>query len=58
MEFHFHYKKNSNDELFKELEKSDFLEVSNLQNYIPLYETFFGLGDNTCNQVNLNQKFR
>ena len=46
MEFNFTYKKASNKELLNHLEQNDNLEISKLQNYIPLYEKFFNLNEN------------
>tara|TARA_Y100001970_G_scaffold237392_1_gene297860 strand:- start:966 stop:2732 length:1767 start_codon:yes stop_codon:yes gene_type:complete len=51
-----YYKKNKNDNLFKDLENSS-LELSNLQNYIPIYDKFFSFNDNNSNYVNLNHKY-
>jgi len=56
MSFSLYYKKNKNDSLFRELEKSN-LNVLNLQNYIPLYESFFSLNENNFNTINLNHKY-
>lgn len=51
-----YYKKNKNENLFKNLENSLF-KLSNLQNYIPIYENFFSLNESNYNNINLNQKF-
>ena len=37
----FTYKKNDNNNLFRNLENSDLTNVSKLQNYIPIYDKFF-----------------
>ncbi len=42
------YKKHNNKLLFDNLEKEELLNVSKIQNYIPLYKKFFDLNDNTC----------
>ena len=48
------YKKNDNANLFSTLVKKDLLNVSNPQNYIPLYSKFFTLNDKNFNNINLN----
>tara|TARA_R110001592_G_scaffold132102_1_gene346306 strand:- start:5024 stop:6703 length:1680 start_codon:yes stop_codon:yes gene_type:complete len=50
----FTYKKNDNNNLFRNLEKSDLTNVSKLQNYIPIYDKFFSLNDTNYNSINLN----
>ena len=57
MEFNFTYKKASNKELLNHLEQNDHLEISKLQNYIPLYEKFFHLNENNFNNINLNHTY-
>ena len=52
--FDLHYKKNRNDGLFKSLEK---VGITKIQNYVPLYGTFFSLSDNNYNTINLNQHY-
>jgi len=49
----FTYKKHDNEKLFASLEKTD-LGLKNLQNYIPLYNTFFALNETNWNSINLN----
>jgi len=56
MSFSLYYKKNKNDNLFRELENSN-LQLNSLQNYIPLYESFFSLNESNYNNINLNHKF-
>ena len=48
------YKKNDNKILFSSLEKEDLLNVSKIQNFVPLYKNFFELNDNNYNNINLN----
>ena len=46
------YKKNSNENLFKELEK--IVEIKNNQNFIPIYNIFFNLNSSNYNSINLD----
>ena len=56
MSFSLYYKKNKNEQLFRELENSN-LDLKSLQNYIPLYENFFSLNESNFNNINLNHKY-
>ena len=56
MSFSLYYKKNKNEHLFRELENSN-LELKSLQNYIPLYQSFFSLNESNFNSINLNHKY-
>ena len=56
MDFTIHYEKRKNAELFKAMQKKAFLNLSNTQNYIPIYNKFFSLNDNNYNSVNLNHE--
>ena len=53
----FSYKKNNNLILFESLEKSDLLNISDPQNYIPIYKRFFNLSKSNNDLINLNNKF-
>jgi len=46
------YIKRRNTELFKTLDKN--VNISNLQNYIPLYDKLFSLNETNYNSINLN----
>ena len=50
------YRKNSNNELFSNLEK--VLEIIELQNYIPLFNKFFNISQTNYNSINLNTYYR
>ena len=52
--FDLFYRKNNNKSLFSYLEKNGF---SNIQNYIPLYSSFFNLDQNNYNSINLNNRW-
>ena len=54
MNFSLYYRKIKNEELFKSLEKSSF-QLTNLQNYVPLYSRFFVLNSTNWNNINLLQ---
>ena len=51
------YRKNDNKPLFASFEKKELMNVSKLQNYIPLYTTFFSINSTNYNTINLNQQF-
>jgi len=53
MEFELNYIKDNIPESL-----SDFLNVSNMQNYNPLYNLFFKLNENNYNQIQLNEKLK
>ena len=50
-----HYMKTDNSLLFKNLEQSG-MGLSNLQNYIPIYDKFFSLNRKKFNSFNLNNE--
>ena len=52
-----HYKKQDNSTLFHAFSTIENLEVNNVQNYIPIYETFFSLSKNNANTINLNHAY-
>ena len=51
------YHKRKNTDLFKSLEKHEQINLSNIQNYIPLYKKFFSLNESNYNSINLNHKW-
>ena len=53
----FSYNKRDNSKLFSSLEKKDSANISQLQNYIPLYHKFFTLNQSNYNSINLDQSF-
>jgi len=54
--FELYYQKPRNDNLLKNLEETR-MGLSDCQNFIPLYSTFFSLNDTNYNSINLNQTF-
>jgi hypothetical protein len=53
--FSIYYKKNDNKSLFKEFRD---INITKIQNYIPLYNNFFNLNDKNYKNINLNQNYR
>ena len=54
--FELYYQKPRNENLLKNLEETR-MGLSQCQNFIPLYSTFFSLNDTNYNSINLNQTF-
>ena len=52
------YKKNNNMDLFNELCDTNLLDIENLQNYIPIYGSYFNLNENNYNSINLNNNYK
>jgi hypothetical protein len=57
MAIEINYQKRKNTELFKSMEEREGIKLSNLQNYIPVYNKFFSLNDTNYNSINLNNKW-
>ena len=57
MDFNIHYEKRKNSELFKSIQKKAVLNLSSVQNYIPIYNKFFSLNEKNYNSVNLNNEY-
>ena len=53
----FSYKKHDNRKLFSNLEDQNLLQISQSQNYIPLYEKFFTINSTNYNNINLNNRY-
>jgi hypothetical protein len=51
------YQKRKNAELFQSLESTNYLDLSDTQNYIPIYNRFFSLNETNFNSINLNNKW-
>lgn len=56
MEFSVHYEKRKNNDLFKTMQKKNGLNLSNIQNYNPIYKKFFLLNETNYNSINFNNK--
>ena len=50
------YRKVNNSELFNNFKDENLLNMSECQNYIPLYNNFFSLNENNYNSISLNNK--
>jgi hypothetical protein len=48
------YQKRKNTQLFVNMQNHKGIQLSNLQNYIPIYNHFFSLNNNNFNSINLN----
>ena len=49
------YSKNNNGQLFEQFKKEEYLNMKEVQNYIPIYDLYFSLNENNYNSINLNQ---
>jgi hypothetical protein len=52
------YRKNNNKQLFEIISDDKFLDITNIQNYFPLYNNYFDLNVNNYNAINLNNNYR
>ena len=52
------YRKNNNKQLFETIGNTNFLDISNVQNYFPLYNNYFELNSNNYNAINLNNSYK
>lgn len=51
------YEKRKNGELFKSFQDEDLTNISNIQNYVPIYNKFFALNETNYNSINLNHEW-
>lgn len=54
MAININYHKRKNTNLFQKMQQHQGIKVSNIQNYIPIYNTLFSLNENNFNSINLN----
>jgi hypothetical protein len=52
------YRKNNNKQLFETISNTETLNMTNIQNYYPLYNQFFDLNSNNYNTINLNNSYK
>jgi len=48
------YQKRKNSNLFAKFQTNKFINLTNTQNYIPIYDRFFSLNNTNFNSINLN----
>ena len=51
------YQKRKNINLFNKLQTNKIINISSVQNYIPIYDKFFSLNNTNWNSINLNHKW-
>jgi len=51
------YQKRKNNHLFKQLQTNKHINVTNIQNYIPIYDRFFSLNSTNWNSIILNHQW-
>ena len=52
-----HYEKRKNGELFKSFRNEQLTNLSEVQNYVPIYNKFFDLNETNYNSINLNHEW-
>ena len=52
-----HYEKRKNNKLFENIQSNSKIQISKLQNFIPIYSKFFSLNETNYNSINLNQSW-
>jgi hypothetical protein len=53
-----YYQKRKNKELFDKIHANKQLDITDLQNYIPIYDTFFSLNASNFNAIQLNNTYQ
>lgn len=51
------YEKRKNGELFKSFQDENLTNISEIQNYVPIYNKFFALNETNYNSINLNHEW-
>ena len=51
------YQKRKNNSLFEKFNTIGSINLSNIQNYIPIYDRFFSLNNTNWNSINLNHRY-
>ncbi len=52
------YRKNNNKQLFETISTTEIMDMTNIQNYFPLYNYYFDLNSNNYNSINLNNSYK
>ena len=55
--FKIDYEKRKNTDLFTTFQSQELTHLSEVQNYIPIYDRFFSLNETNYNSINLNHKW-
>lgn len=55
--FKIDYEKRKNTDLFTTFQSQELTFLSEIQNYIPIYDRFFSLNETNYNSINLNHKW-
>jgi len=55
--FKIDYEKRKNTDLFTTFQSQELTHLSEVQNYIPIYDRFFALNETNYNSINLNHKW-
>ena len=51
------YQKRKNTNLFNQFQTNKNINLTNVQNYIPIYDRFFSLNNTNWNAINLNHQW-
>ena len=49
-----HYEKRKNNKFFENIQSNRKIEISKIQNFIPIYRKFFSLNETNYDNINLN----
>lgn len=52
-----HYEKRKNNIFFENIQSNEKIEISKIQNFIPIYSKFFSLNESNYNNINLNHSW-
>jgi hypothetical protein len=52
-----HYEKRKNNKFFESVQSNKKIQMSRIQNFIPIYSNFFSLNDTNYNNINLNHEW-
>ena len=52
-----HYEKRKNQEVFSQFKEEKYLDLREIQNYVPLYNKLFMLNETNYNSINLNHEW-
>lgn len=52
-----HYEKRKNNKFFENIQSNKKIEISKIQNFIPIYRNFFSLNETNYDNINLNNEW-